>query len=117
MEIKIIYVISPIDEKKDQELDVFFISAKKIGKFKMILNIKPPDYSNISFEEIIGITIILLKFWYKKKEFIRLGYFINNKLREEGDLIIIEKETLPLNCVLRIILSDQPRITYFPFFF
>jgi histone chaperone ASF1 len=116
-EIKIIYVISPLDEKKDQELDVFFIAAKKLGKFKMTLNIRPPDYNNINFEDIIGNTIILMKFCYKNKEFIRLGYFINNQVKEEGDKLIKEKIFPPLNFILRIILWDQPRITYFAIVF
>ena len=82
----------------------------------MTLNIKPPEYSNIPLEEIIGVTIILLKFWYEKKEFIRLGYFINNETIEDENILIKENKFSPLKHVLRIILYDQPRITYFPRF-
>jgi histone chaperone ASF1 len=81
----------------------------------MILKIKPPKYLEIPLEEIIGLTIILLKFWYKKKEFIRLGYFINNELNEEGAMELTKnKKTLSLNHIIRKILIDQPRITYYP---
>jgi histone chaperone ASF1 len=81
----------------------------------MILKIKPPIYLDIPFEEIIGLTVILLKFWYKKKEFIRLGYFINNELNEEGIMQLTKDEkNLSLNHITRKILIDQPRITYYP---
>lgn len=83
----------------------------------MLVNFKPPNWEIISTEEIIGITVIILAFWYGEDEFMRIGYYINNEWTEEkigsmGKLFVIKSEP-----IIRAILSDQPRITNYPCYF
>jgi histone chaperone ASF1 len=112
-EVKIVYITSPLEKDSDQELEIFIIPAKKKGKYKILLKIKPPDYKNIKLEEITEITVILLIVSYNNKELVRIGYYLNNE-------IVFKNETNPTNSleidyILRKILSDKPRITYFSF--
>ncbi|AFP65448.1 ASF1 like histone chaperone (nucleomorph) [Chroomonas mesostigmatica CCMP1168] len=116
-ELKITYVISPNDKKQDQELGVFLISAKKLGKFKMPITVHPPSYFNFVLEKILGITIILLDFRYENKEFIRIGYYINNEVDLEKKDFFETNNNFDLKYIIRKILVNQPRITHFPFLF
>lgn len=38
----------------------------------------PPDPSKILDQDVIGVTVILLTCSYKDREFIRVGYYVNN---------------------------------------
>jgi histone chaperone ASF1 len=110
-------VVSPNDTKKDQELGVFIISAKKLGKFKMVIKVQPPNYLDFLPENIIGITIILLNFRYKNIEFIRIGYYVNNELNSDEKFLLDHSIKLNLKLIIRKILINQPRITHYPCLF
>jgi hypothetical protein len=112
--INVIYITSPLEKKNDQELELFTLPAKKMGKFKVILKIQPPNYNNFKLEELMEVTVILLTVSYQKTELIRIGYYLNNEIvfgNEADQTNSIKKEN-----IIRKILSDKPRITYFPFF-
>jgi len=111
--LKIIYVISPEDEKKDQELEIFEIPAFKLGKFKMILKTRSPNYENFSIKEIIGITAIILTLAYEKKELLRIGYYINNDCPEDITENLNKNSKNEEIKIIRKILTEEPRITYF----
>lgn len=112
--INVIYITSPLEKKNDQELELFTLPAKKIGKFKVILKIQPPNYNNFKLEELMEVTVILLTVSYQKTELIRIGYYLNNEIvfRNDAD----ETNSIKNENIIRKILSDKPRITYFPFF-
>lgn len=44
---------------------------------------KPPDPSQIPDEDLVGVTVILLTCSYKDREFVRVGYYVNNEYIEE----------------------------------
>ena len=113
-QINAIYITSPLEKKNDQELELFTLPSKKIGKFKVILKIQPPNYNNFKLEELMEVTVILLTVSYQKNELIRIGYYLNNEIvfEKEAD----QKNSFIKENILRKILSDKPRITYFPFF-
>lgn len=42
----------------------------------------PPDATKIPVADAIGVTVVLLTCCYKKQEFVRVGYFINNEYND-----------------------------------
>jgi len=62
---------------------------------------------------LLGITAVLITCSFRGKEFIRVGYYINNTYTEE---LLIENPPNPpmLDKVTRYLLADKPRITKFP---
>ncbi|OLY83836.1 Histone chaperone asf1 [Smittium mucronatum] len=73
----------------------------------------PPDVSKIPEDEILGVTVVLLTCSYKNKEFVRVGYYVNNEYLEE-ELKENPPEKPILSKIFRIILADKPRVTRFP---
>jgi histone chaperone ASF1 len=112
VKINAIYITSSFETHNDQELDYFTLPGNKLGKFKVTLKIRAPKYDNFKLEELTEVTVILLTVLYENKELIRIGYFLNNEILYEKDSN--QKNTLKVNYILRKILSDKPRITYFP---
>jgi len=68
--------------------------------------------SKIPDTEIVGVTVILLSCAYDNREFVRVGYYVNNEYSDEAlnadppSKPIIEK-------VKRNILAEKPRVTRF----
>ena len=46
------------------------------------LQADPPNQDRIPREDVVGVTVILLTCSYRRQEFIRVGYYVNN---EYGD--------------------------------
>lgn len=42
----------------------------------------PPDTSKIPLQDAVGVTVVLLTCSYRSKEFIRVGYYVNNEYDE-----------------------------------
>ena len=70
----------------------------------------PPDFTKIPKDDLLDVTAIVLSVAYRKQEFFRVGYYIHN---EYADPLLLENppEQLQINNVVRMILSDKPRIT------
>jgi hypothetical protein len=64
-------------------------------------------------KDILGITAVLITCSYKGKEFIRIGYYVNNSYTTE-ELSENPPSTVDITSVSRFILADKPRITKFP---
>jgi len=47
------------------------------------LQAKSPDPSQIPDEDLVGVTVVLLTCSYKDREFVRVGYYVNNEYTEE----------------------------------
>jgi histone chaperone ASF1 len=63
----------------------------------------------------VGVTVVLVTCSYREREFVRVGYYVNNEYEGECDL----EKGLPvghidLAKVTRQILADKPRVTKFP---
>ena len=73
-----------------------------------------PDLLKIPEEDRIGVTAVIVTCSYREKEFMRVGYYVNNELNEpvpEG--VEAPVPTLPSQ-LRRNVLVDQPRVTRFP---
>ena len=44
---------------------------------------KSPDPSQIPDQDLVGVTVVLLTCSYKEREFVRVGYYVNNEYTEE----------------------------------
>lgn len=72
----------------------------------------PPNTARIPATEILGVTVILLTCSYDDREFVRVGYYVNNEYNDPAlqenppSAPVIEK-------VRRNILAEKPRVTRF----
>lgn len=115
LHIKFVYVQSPINEKKDEELETYHIFGHQLGKFKITFQVTPPSIIGNTMSDLFGITVLLIQFIYKGFEFIRVGYYINNELKGS-----IEKDSnsgffFKVKNTERNILIKEPRVTRFFF--
>lgn len=72
------YVGSAEDEKYDQELDSVLVGPVVVGKNKFVFQAPAPDPSLIPAKDVMEVTVLLLTASYKDREFIRVGYYVNN---------------------------------------
>jgi histone chaperone ASF1 len=104
------------DSQKDQILDEILVGPVPVGVNKFVLQADAPDPSKLPPDEIIGVTVVLVTCSYQDREFVRIGYYVNN----EYTLPLAEEELPPawpeldLQHVQRHILADKPRVTKFP---
>jgi histone chaperone ASF1 len=102
---------SPRNEH-DQELDSVLVGPIPIGINKFQFSAQPPDLSRIPNSEIIGVTVVLLSCSYDEREFVRVGYYVNNEYTDEA--LQLEPPAKPIiEKVRRNILAEKPRVTRF----
>lgn len=96
----------------DQELDSVLVGPLPVGVNKFLFRADPPDLSRIPNSEIIGVTVILLSCSYEDREFVRVGYYVNNEYTDEA--LALEPPAKPvIEKVQRQILAEKPRVTRF----
>ncbi|KAL5121031.1 Histone chaperone asf1 [Pleosporales sp. CAS-2024a] len=112
LEWKLTYVGSATSNEYDQELDSVLVGPLPIGVNKFVFRADPPDLSRIPNSEIIGVTVILLSCSYEDREFVRVGYYVNNEYTDEA--LTLEPPAKPVvEKVQRQILAEKPRVTRF----
>ncbi|KAI9019040.1 ASF1 like histone chaperone-domain-containing protein [Hyaloraphidium curvatum] len=112
IEFKVIYVGSAESEEYDQELDSILVGPVPIGLNKFVFEAEPPDATKLPENDVIGVTVILLKCSYLGKEFVRVGYYVNNDYVDEA-LKETPREKVQFDKLYRNILSEKPRVTRF----
>ena len=96
----------------DQELDSLLVGPIPVGVNKFIFEADPPKLSQIPASEILGVTVILLTCSYDGREFVRVGYYVNNEY--DSDDLNAEPPAKPIiDRVRRNILAEKPRVTRF----
>ncbi|KAJ4984508.1 ASF1 like histone chaperone [Stagonosporopsis vannaccii] len=112
LEWKLTYVGSATSNEYDQELDSVLVGPLPVGVNKFLFRADPPDLSRIPNSEIIGVTVILLSCSYDDREFVRVGYYVNNEYIDEA--LALEPPAKPvIEKVQRQILAEKPRVTRF----
>lgn len=113
IEWKVVYVGSAEDESYDQELDDVLLPADKLGRFAFILKSEAPNPAKVPTQDILGATIVLLTCTYKNKEFLRVGYYVNN---EYVDPPLTENPPAKpdISQIRRTVADKEPRVTKFP---
>lgn len=113
LEWKLVYVGSADDEKYDQELDNVLVGPVQVGKNKFVFQAPAPDINKIPEKDLLEVTVLLLTCSYREREFIRIGYYVNNDfVGEEGQPL--DPAARDVSKLRRNILADKPRVTRFP---
>lgn len=101
-----------ISSEHDQELDSLLVGPIPVGVNKFVFEADPPDLTRIPNSEVLGVTVILLSCSYDGREFVRVGYYVNNEYTDEA--LIAEPPAKPtIEKVQRSILAEKPRVTRF----
>lgn len=106
------YVLMVNRSEHDQELDSLLVGPIPIGVNKFIFEADSPDLKRIPTSEILGVTVILLTCSYDGREFVRVGYYVNNEYDSEELNAEPPAKTL-LEHVRRNVLAEKPRVTRF----
>ncbi|KAF1811357.1 histone deposition protein Asf1 [Eremomyces bilateralis CBS 781.70] len=114
LEWKLTYVGSATSSEHDQELDSLLVGPVPIGVNKFIFQADPPDLSRIPSSELLGVTVILLTCSYDGREFVRVGYYVNNQYPDQFPELQADPPAKPIiEKIERNILADKPRVTRF----
>ncbi|WYZ34217.1 hypothetical protein EsH8_I_000493 [Colletotrichum jinshuiense] len=112
LEWKLTYVGSATSDQYDQELDSLLVGPVPVGVNKFIFEADAPNTSRIPDADILGVTVILLTCAYDGREFVRVGYYVNNEYDSEE--LNAEPPAKPIiERVKRNVLAEKPRVTRF----
>jgi len=78
LEWKIIYVGSAESEEHDQTLDSVLVGPVPSGRHMFVFQADPPDPAKIPGNDVIGVTAVILTCGFRDREFVRVGYYVNN---------------------------------------
>jgi len=82
LEWKVLYVGSAKDASRDQILDEILVGPIPVGVNKFVLEADAPDPSQLAQEDLLGVTVVLVTCSYKDREFVRVGYYVNNEYHD-----------------------------------
>lgn len=98
-----------------------------VGVNKFVLHAPSPDVAQIRQDDLLGVTVVLITCSYREKEFVRIGYYVNNEYYAEvsadataaaAPAVPVEPDAVPrpidVTRLQRNILADSPRVTRFP---
>ncbi|KAI9798587.1 MAG: Histone chaperone asf1 [Piccolia ochrophora] len=112
LEWKLTYVGSATSSEYDQELDSLLVGPIPVGVNKFIFEADPPNLKRIPASDILGVTVILLTCSYDGREFVRVGYYVNNEYDSEE--LNADPPAKPIvERVRRNVLDVKPRVTRF----
>ncbi|XXH01312.1 Protein argonaute [Hypoxylon texense] len=112
LEWKLTYVGSATSDQYDQELDSLLVGPIPVGVNKFIFEADAPKTNRIPDADILGVTVVLLTCSYDGREFVRVGYYVNNEY--ESDELNADPPAKPIiEKIRRNILADKPRVTRF----
>ena len=105
------YVGSGDNTEFDQVLDTVAVGPLGVGVSRFPLEAPAPDAAKIPAADLLGSTICFVSCAYRGREFVRVGYWLNNTYSEP----LAEGEEPPTPCppekIVRTILHDKPRVT------
>ncbi|DBA03513.1 TPA: hypothetical protein N0F65_011414 [Lagenidium giganteum] len=101
------------DESRDQILEEVLVGPVPVGTNKFVFQSDPPNSDMIPEEDKVGVTVVLVTCSYRGKEFVRVGYYVNN---DYADPYLLENPParVDITKLQRNILADKPRVTRFP---
>ncbi|KAK5129895.1 Histone chaperone asf1 [Meristemomyces frigidus] len=112
LEWKLTYVGSATSSEHDQELDSLLVGPIPVGVNKFVFEADPPKPTSIPSTDVLGVTVIILSCCYDSREFVRVGYYVNNEYEDEA--LTNEPPAKPVwEKIRRNILAEKPRVTRF----
>ncbi|KAK3346746.1 ASF1 like histone chaperone-domain-containing protein [Lasiosphaeria hispida] len=112
LEWKLTYVGSAQSDNYDQELDSLLVGPIPVGVNKFVFEADPPDTKRIPIDELLGVTVVLLTCAYDGREFVRVGYYVNNEYESE-ELKNDPPAKPDIEKIRRNVLAEKPRVTRF----
>lgn len=112
LEWKLVYVGSSTSSEHDQELDSLLVGPVPVGVNKFLFTADPPSPDLIPQSELVSVTVMLLSCSYRDKEFVQVGYYVNNEY-DTDELRENPPTRVALDHVVRNILAEKPRVTRF----
>ena len=112
LEWKLTYVGSSRSLEHDQELDSILVGPVPVGVNKFVFSADPPSAELIPASELVSVTVILLSCSYDGREFVRVGYYVNNEYDSE-ELRENPPAKVQVEHIVRNILAEKPRVTRF----
>ncbi|XP_039250021.1 histone chaperone ASF1-like [Styela clava] len=112
LEWKIIYVGSAESDEYDQELDSVLVGPVPAGRHRFVFQADPPKPELIPVQDAVGVTVVIITCTYHTREFIRVGYFVNNEYNDP-DMRENPPEIPNFPKLMRNILDSKPRVTRF----
>ncbi|KAL2151320.1 hypothetical protein VTH82DRAFT_6418 [Thermothelomyces myriococcoides] len=112
LEWKLTYVGSAQSDQYDQELDSLLVGPIPVGINKFVFEADPPDTKRIPIDELLGVTVILLTCAYDGREFVRVGYYVNNEYESE-EMRDNPPAKPEIDKIRRNVLANKPRVTRF----
>lgn len=99
-------------DQYDQELDSLLVGPIPVGVNKFIFEADAPDTKRIPDADVLGVTVVLLTCAYDGREFVRVGYYVNNEY--DSDELNADPPAKPIiDKIRRNVLADKPRVTRF----
>lgn len=119
LEWKMIYVGSAESAEYDQVLDSIMVGPIPVGINKFVFSADAPKLELLPQQDLLEVTVVLLCCSYMDKEFVRVGYYVNNEyldptLRQAvADAIENKRPPPPLQIekLYKCILADKPKVT------
>ncbi|KAL6454312.1 ASF1 Histone chaperone ASF1 [Candida maltosa Xu316] len=112
LEWKLTYVGSSDSLDHDQELDSLLVGPIPVGINSFLFKADAPSPELIPASELVSVTVIILSCSYNDKEFVRVGYYVNNEYDSE-ELRENPPAKVQIDHVVRNILAEKPRVTRF----
>ncbi|EFP11572.1 hypothetical protein GCK72_003807 [Caenorhabditis remanei] len=113
LEWELVYVGSGTSRDYDQVLDSALVGPIPEGRHKFVFDADHPDISKIPVDDIVGVSVLLLRCKYNEQEFINMGWFVANEYTDEE-----LKENPPAQPIVeklsRKVETDDLRVTTFP---
>ncbi|KIH43988.1 Anti-silencing protein, ASF1-like protein, partial [Ancylostoma duodenale] len=78
LEWELVYVGSAKSSSYDQVLDSALVGPVPEGRHKFVFAVDAPDPAKIPVQDLVGVTVLLLRCKYNGQEFINLGWFVSN---------------------------------------
>ncbi|CAO3677241.1 unnamed protein product [Rhizopus stolonifer] len=110
LEWKMVYVGAAETSEYDQVLDSILVGPIPTGINKFVFAADAPKVELLPKKDLLEVTVVLLSCFYREKEFVRVGYYVNNEYTDE-----VLRESPPEEAIIeklqRNILADKPKVT------
>ncbi|CAP25035.1 Protein CBR-UNC-85 [Caenorhabditis briggsae] len=113
LEWELVYVGSGTSREYDQVLDSALVGPIPEGRHKFVFDADHPNIAKIPTDDIVGVSVLLLRCKYNEQEFINMGWFVANEYTDEE-----LKENPPaqpqVDKLSRKVETEDLRVTTFP---
>ncbi|KAI9311853.1 histone chaperone [Dichotomocladium elegans] len=110
LEWRMVYVGSASSQEYDQLLDSIMVGPIPVGVNKFVFSAPPPNIEQLPQNDLLEVTVVFLSCLYNDKEFVRVGYYVNNEYIDEA-LAQDPPAQVMLDKLQRNILADKPKVT------